>query len=62
MIDIVKEKTVMRGTSPTRILTLEINLAEVGETSREMSVDDFKKHLGSYLYNKVSSVAKCKND
>jgi hypothetical protein len=60
VIKIAKEKTEMREGSPIKVLTIELDLEDVRQISKDLTIDQLKAALGEPLYNKVASMVKCK--
>ena len=60
MIKTIKEKTEMRGNSPYKILTVEIDLESVQQDSKDMTLEQLKILLGTHFTNKLASMIRCK--
>jgi len=50
----------MRGTSPYKILTIEIDLEDVQQRSKDMTLEQLKIALGDKLIPQIEKVIKCK--
>ena len=44
MIKTIKEKTEMRGSSPFKVLTVEIDLESVQQDSKDISLEGYQSH------------------
>lgn len=60
MIKFTKEKTEMREGTPIKIFTIEIDLHEVQQESKDMTLDQLKVVFGEKFTSKLSSIVKCK--
>lgn len=60
MIKITKEKNEMRGNSPYKILTVEIDLESVQQDSKDMTLEQLKTLLGTRFTDKLASMIRCK--
>jgi hypothetical protein len=61
MIKISKEKNEMRGNSPYKILTVEIDLESVQQDSKDMTLEQLKALIGTHFTIRLASMIKCKS-
>lgn len=60
MIKITKEKNEMRGNSPYKILTVEVDLESVQQDSKDMTIEQLKTYIGTRFIDKLANILKCK--
>lgn len=60
MIKITKEKTEMREGSPIKVLTVEFDLDDLQQISKDMTLEQLKTLIGTRFTDKFSAMLKCK--
>jgi hypothetical protein len=60
MITITKTKNEMKEGAPHRIVTIDIDLEDVRNISKDMTLEEFYSHVGKIFSKNFDHVIRCK--